>query len=78
MDLKYYEVLTVVVMKSSIFWDCPLKVTACFLLHAGFLLGFYLTLKVEATCSSEMLVDFKHYTALYPRRQNSLGLKEIG
>jgi hypothetical protein len=48
-----FEVLTVVVMKSSIFWNrkpsSPLKVkcSACQMLHAGFLLGFSFKLEGE-------------------------------
>jgi hypothetical protein len=37
-----YEVLTVVAMNRSIFWDimpCSLLIAASYLLHAGFLLG---------------------------------------
>jgi hypothetical protein len=32
-----FEVMTVVVMKSPVFWDNY----ACYLLHAGFLLGLF-------------------------------------
>jgi hypothetical protein len=40
--------------------------------HAGFLLAYYLTLKMEGTCFPQKLVNFLlDYTALYPRRQNS-------
>jgi hypothetical protein len=75
------EVLTAVVMKSSIFWD----ITPCStskagrrfggicLHHQGLLptsslvscLAYYLTLKMEATCSSETSVDFQRTTLHY-------------
>jgi hypothetical protein len=60
-----FEVLTAVVMKSSIFWDVspcsPLKVNrrfgehvaSIFRVSSGSCLAYSSTLKVEATCSSE-------------------------
>jgi hypothetical protein len=78
--------------KSIIFWDITpcsqLKVNrrfggtselaACF--HAGFLIGLLLTLKMEATCSSETSVDFQRTIrryipedgALHNRRRENL------
>jgi hypothetical protein len=63
-----FEVLTAVVMKSSIFWDIMqsilLKVNhrfkaskpaACFMQVS--LLAYSLTLKMEVTCPAETLVD---------------------
>jgi hypothetical protein len=42
---------------------------ACYMLHAVSRLSYFLTLKMEATCSSETSVDFStDYTVLYPRR----------
>jgi hypothetical protein len=38
---------------------------ACHLLHAGFLPAYSLTLKMEATYSSEMSADFQQTTPLY-------------
>jgi hypothetical protein len=39
------EILTTVILKSSVFWDItlcsPLKEYACCLLHAGFLRGLF-------------------------------------
>jgi hypothetical protein len=66
-----FEVLTAVAMKSSIFWDItlcsPLKVSQHFgeLLPVFMLvscLAYCLALEIEATCSSEMLVDFQRTT----------------
>jgi hypothetical protein len=34
----------------------------CYLLHAGFSLGLFSTLNMEATCSSETSVDFQRST----------------
>jgi hypothetical protein len=42
-----------------------LKSSACYLLHAGFLLGLFFDLKIEVTCSSETSVDFLHITRHY-------------
>jgi hypothetical protein len=39
-------------------------------------LAYFTTLKMEATCSSETSVDF-HYTALYPKKQNSLKVSSL-
>jgi hypothetical protein len=53
------EVLTAVVMNSTIFWD----ITRCSLLRVNLLLRWFLaqlifsTLKLEAICSSETSVD---------------------
>jgi hypothetical protein len=54
-----FEVLTVVVIESSICCD----VTPCYLFHAFFLffLAYSSTLKVEAASSSDTSVDFQHY-----------------
>jgi hypothetical protein len=38
---------------------------ACYLLHAGFCLAYSSTLKMEATCSSKMSVDFQRTKVLY-------------
>jgi hypothetical protein len=61
-----FEVLTAVVMKNSVFGDMtpcsPLKVNRRFGGPPGFTLVAFLlfsTLKMEATCSSEMLIDFQ-------------------
>jgi hypothetical protein len=69
------EVLTVVTMDSSIFWDImpcnPVKVNWHFrgsLLHAGFCLAYSSTLKMVVQ-SFEMSSDF--HMALHPRKQNS-------
>jgi hypothetical protein len=58
-----YEVLTAVVIKSSVFWD----ITSCSaLLVTSFILVSYpaysSAMKMEATCSSEMSVDFQQTT----------------
>jgi hypothetical protein len=39
--------------------------------HSGFFLDFYLTLKVEATCSSETSVYFQPSTRCYVPEDNS-------
>jgi hypothetical protein len=73
------EVLTAVIMKSSIFWDIIphslLKVNqhvretfypcfaACFMLVSC--LAYSSTLEMEATCSYEMLIDFQLTTQCY-------------
>jgi cobalamin biosynthesis protein CobD/CbiB len=70
-----FEVLTVVVMKSAIFWDitmCSLYIQPTAVFANVFMLASCLayssTLKMKATCSSETSVDFQQtYTALYPR-----------
>jgi hypothetical protein len=67
-----FEVLMAVLVKGTIFWDItscsPLKVnrllggtyrSACYQLHAGFMLGLLLALNMKATCSSETLVNFQ-------------------
>jgi hypothetical protein len=36
---------------------------ACCLFHAGLCLAYSLTMKMVATCSSEMSVDFQRYIA---------------
>jgi hypothetical protein len=70
------EVLTVVTVKSSVFWDItlcsPVKVNWHFgdaLLAAWFTLvsclAYSLTLKIEAICSSKMSVDFPWTTQHY-------------
>jgi hypothetical protein len=46
------------------FW-CRIGGSACYLLQAGFLLGLFFTLKIEATCSSETLVEFQRTTRRY-------------
>jgi hypothetical protein len=35
------------------------EMTACYKLHAGFMLGLFLAPKIAVTCSSEMSVDFQ-------------------
>jgi hypothetical protein len=78
-----FQVPTEVVMKSTIFWDItpcsqlkvnrrfggPLLAT-CF--HAGFLLGLFSTLKMEAICSSETSVDFQRTTRRYIPEDSTL------
>jgi hypothetical protein len=67
------EVLTAVVMESSIFWDItpcsPLKVRARLCLPPAFTpvscLAYSSTLKMEAKCSSETSVDFQRTTRSY-------------
>jgi hypothetical protein len=39
--------------------------SACYLLHTGFLLGLFFTLKMEVTCSSEESADFQRITRRY-------------
>jgi hypothetical protein len=39
--------------------------SACYLLHTCFLLDLFLTLKMQATCSSETLVYFQQITWCY-------------
>jgi hypothetical protein len=61
-----FEVHTTVVMKSSIFWD----ITACTPLKVkrrlrGTYLAYSSTPKMEATCSSEMAVDFQRTARRY-------------
>jgi hypothetical protein len=78
-----FEVFTMVVMESTIFWDItpcsPLKfnrrfggtyrlhlqglLATCF--HAGFLLAYFSTLKMEAICSSETTFHFQQTTRAY-------------
>jgi hypothetical protein len=80
-----FEVLTAVVMKSTIFWDitpcCPLKVnrrfggtyrlfSACF--HAGSCSAYSSTLKMEAICSSETSVEFQPTTWRYIPEESTL------
>jgi hypothetical protein len=57
--LVEYEVLAAVIKRSSIIWDMPCSqltvslqppLETCF--HAGSCLGYYWTLKMEATCSA--------------------------
>jgi hypothetical protein len=70
------EIVTAVVVKSSVFWDvalrCLFKIRhryegmshrGCCLLHAGFLVRSP-TLKMEATCSSETSVGFHRTTCV--------------
>jgi hypothetical protein len=74
------EVLTVVVMKSTIFWDItlcnPLKVIAELSLPPAFMLvsclAYSLTLKMEAIYSSEMSVDFQWTTQHYIPEDSTL------
>jgi hypothetical protein len=66
-----FEVLTAVVMKSTIFWDItpcsPLKVKLC--LPLAFTLvscsAYSSTLKMLAICSSETVIDFQRTTRRY-------------
>jgi hypothetical protein len=51
-------------MKSSIFWD----ISACYLLHAGFLLGLFCDPEDGSDMFSEMSRLSTNYMALYPRR----------
>jgi hypothetical protein len=70
-----FEVLTPVVMKSSIFWDITLRSAVkvgwrfggkCGLLFFTLVyLAYSPTLKMEATCSSETSVDFQRTTRRY-------------
>jgi hypothetical protein len=46
--------------------------SACYLLHAGFLLAYSLTLKMEVTCFSEMLVDFQQTASHYIPEERTL------
>jgi hypothetical protein len=43
---------------------------ACYLLHAGFFLAYSSTLKMVATCSSKISVDFTDYIALCESRDS--------
>jgi hypothetical protein len=59
----------VVVVESSVFWNISQagskQTSACYLLHAGFIFFAYsTTLKMEVTCSSNMLGDFQWTTWL--------------
>jgi hypothetical protein len=81
----------VVVMKSMNFWDimpCSLLrvnrrfggtyrllalLATCF--HAGFLLNFFFTLKMEAMCSSETSVDSRRTTQRYIPEDGTLYYK---
>jgi hypothetical protein len=62
------EVFTLVVMKSTIFWDLtpcsPLKVSQHFGLPPAFTL-VSLTQKMETVCSPEMSIDFQQTTQRY-------------
>jgi hypothetical protein len=82
-----FEVLTAMTAKSSISLDktpcSPLKVNRRFIstkqavsASSWFVssLAYSSNLKMEATCSSDTLVDFQENVALYPRRQNSSSL----
>jgi hypothetical protein len=64
-----YEVLTALVMKSTIFWDTtscsPLKVKKVYLPPASTLVfcsAYSLILKMEAICSSETSIDYQRTT----------------
>jgi hypothetical protein len=54
-----FEVLTAVVMKSTVFWD----ITPAFMLVSC--PSYSSTLKMEAICSSKKLVDFQQTTWRY-------------
>jgi hypothetical protein len=59
-----FLILTAVVMKNTPSWDITpcsslREPSACYLLHAGFLLGLFFDLYMEATCSSEKMADFQ-------------------
>jgi hypothetical protein len=79
-----FEVFIAVVMKSLIFWSYDpvwsVESQPMFLLATFFMLvsrlAYTSTMKAEATCSSEILVDYQStgYTALHPRRQDSSSL----
>jgi hypothetical protein len=81
-NYKGFEVLTAVVMKSTVFWDVtscsPLKVSWCFRgLPSSFILVSclaYLTMKLEAICMSEMSVDFQWITWCYIPEDSTLQL----
>jgi hypothetical protein len=82
-----HEVLTAVVVKSSIFWNIttcnPLKIYRCFgdsrnqckarskLLHAGFLLDLFFDLEYGGMFLRNVARFLTDFAALYPRRQNS-------
>jgi hypothetical protein len=85
-----FEVLTPVVMKSTIFWDItpcsPLKVNRRFggihRLHQGFHAGFLLGLFSEPEEGGDMFLrNFSWLStdcsALYPRGQNSRAEQEV-
>jgi hypothetical protein len=60
-----FEVLTPVVMKSTIFWDITppaFTLVSC---------SVYSTLTMEARCSSETLVDFQRTTRCYVPQDSS-------
>jgi hypothetical protein len=62
-----FEVLTAVVMKSSVFWDIILTLVSC--------LAYSLSLKMEATCSPETSVDFQRTTRRYSPEDGTLQIK---
>jgi hypothetical protein len=49
----------------------------CYLRHAGFLLYSFLTLKMEATCSSETSVNFQQTTQCYIPEGRTLHNRKI-
>jgi hypothetical protein len=59
------EVISAVVMKSSVFWDIKQfsLVAGCYVLV--WCIAYSLTLKMEAVCSSKTLVDFDRTAGLY-------------
>jgi hypothetical protein len=76
-----FEVLTVVVMNVAIFWDiapCSPYFNRCFgghLLHAGFLLSWFLTLKRGVICSSETSVHIR--TTRYIPEDGNIHIKFV-
>jgi hypothetical protein len=46
--------------------------SACFLLHAGFLLGLFFDLKMEGTCPSQMFIGFQRTWQHYIREDRTL------
>jgi hypothetical protein len=63
------EVLTAVLMKSTIFWDTKLGLSPAFTLVSY---SASSTLKMEATCSSETSADFQRTTRRYIPQDNTL------
>jgi hypothetical protein len=53
----------------------PFSGSDCYLLHNGFLLGLFSTLKMEATCSSETSVDFQRIARCYVLEDKTLQLQ---
>jgi hypothetical protein len=64
-----FEVITVVVMKNSVFWDIMMysqvNVHCAWLLHASLLFGLFIDPESRATCSSRSSLDVHLTTWLY-------------